>query len=332
MSLFLHYINLLFYYFSGYKYPEKKIYDSYFISHKSHKKFFNRNESKKKVIFMCDGLRNHGGFTDRMKGLLSSFILAKDKNYDFYVYWKSPFYLEKYLEPNSNFDWRIRKEDLNFSKSKCKVIVVDTTGYKIKNKINEYFFKRIISQKYENLVYSNFIINKDNFALAYQKLFKPTEILENCINTHLDKLGSNYWSFSFRFGNLLNDFKDLVGYPLKDNEKIALINKNKEELLSLMKDLPYGFKAFITSDSYTFLSSIKNLDDKIYIIDEKIYHPEYFSVEQENIDPWLKLFLDHNLIMRAQKVFLLKTGNMYKSAFAEYAALLGNKEYIFHEY
>ena len=47
---------------------------------------------------------------------------------------------------------------------------------------------------------------------------------------------------------------------------------------------------------------------------------------------WRKSFLDQNLIMKAEKVYLLKTEGVYKSGFPEFASLIGNCEYVYHEF
>ena len=166
----------------------------------------------------------------------------------------------------------------------------------------------------------------------YKELFKPSNLLSEEINKHLEALGENYWSFSFRFCMLLGDFTDVatvVPEPLSPKESEELIYKNIKELQTLMKDLPEGYKCLITSDSRIFLEKVATVDRRIYIVPGQISH---IDVDKKSEDAWLKVFVDQNLIMKADKVFLLKTGRMYKSGFAEYAALIGGKEFIYHDF
>ena len=287
-------------------------------------------EYSNRIIFMCNGRLPHGGLTDRLCGILTTYYLAKKNNKPFFINWVSPFKLENYLEPNS-YDWRIDDENINYDVKVSDLLVFSSFNPKLywkRNVLSYLIFRKWLCQKgREKHVYTNFYFPKSRFPKLYNELFKPSELLLSEVNKHLIKLGSHYWSFSFRFCCLLGDFKDITRCTLDVESAQELINNNIKELKLLMAELPVGYKCLITSDSQIFLKNVASIDPRIYIVPGPISH---IDVDNSTDHDWLKLFIDQNLIMKAEKVFLLKTGDMYKSRFAEFAALIGEKEFIYH--
>lgn len=54
-------------------------------------------------------------------------------------------------------------------------------------------------------------------------------------------------------------------------------------------------------------------------------HMDY--TKEEDKDVYMKSFIDMIMLSKAEKIYLLKTGDMYHSGFAKYAAMLNNKPY-----
>ena len=77
----------------------------------------------------------------------------------------------------------------------------------------------------------------------------------------------------------------------------------------------------MASDSMMFINRIKVVFPKAYIVPGTIKHIDTAGEtdDSENI----KMFTDYYLISRAQKVYSLWHEGMWKSAFPEYAALIG---------
>ena len=287
------------------------------------------------IIFMCDGKLYHGGLTDRLRGALTTYYLAKRLKRPFYINWTSPFKLENYLEPNS-YDWRISPEQIDYDIRVSTPLVFHSyppKRYWKRNILSSLIFvKWLANKKKTKHVYTNFHFPKNRFSELYKELFKPSNLLLEEINKHSAVLGEKYWSFSFRFCMLLGDFTDVTTVlpePLSPAKIEELINKNIKELQTWMKNLPEGYKCLVTSDSQLFLDKVAMVDSRIYIVPGKISH---IDVDKSCDEAWLKTFVDQNLIMKADKVFLIKTDRMYKSGFAEYAALIGGREFIYHSF
>lgn len=288
---------------------------------------------KEGVVFMCDGKINHGGLTDRLQGILTTFENSQKRGIPFYIHWDSPFKLERYLVPNE-VDWRISPQQISYNKRFAFPILLwqcRTDKYRsLANKIN--LDLALINPKKQIHVYSNSNNSKGRYATLFSKLFKPTPLVKNELKSHLDKLGLHYWSFSFRFQQLLGDFKDICGITLSPQEQESLIKQIISEVEHVMTDMPENYRVLIASDSMRFIDAIKKIDPRIYSVEGRISHVDLDSNANDNTDVWLKTFIDQLLIMNAEKVFLFKTGQMYNSGFPRFAAEIGGKPFILHEF
>lgn len=157
----------------------------------------------------------------------------------------------------------------------------------------------------------------------YNELFRPTPSLENEINKNLNKIGCAYISCSFRFTHLLGDPIDEYMPELSDNEKATLLQKMENTINEIHLRFP-NYKVLINSDSEKFLSYMRmKRHEYIYITKGIPVH-----IDQNNNASqlsYLKTFCDFYLISKASHIFLIKTEQMYNSAFPKYAALINNK-------
>lgn len=288
---------------------------------------------KEGVIFMCDGKLQHGGLTDRLRGLLTTFENARNRGLPFFINWNSPFRLEHYLQPNE-INWLILPEQISYNhRYAFPVILWENATDKYRPLANKLQLDlALVNRKKQVHVYSNSDNSKGRYASLYSKLFRPSPLLQTKLNNILDQLGPYYWSFSFRFQQLLGDFKDICGVTLSPPEQDSLINRVKLEVKQVIKELPDSYKILVASDSMRFIDAIKEIDKRIYSVEGRISHVDLYESTNDNNDIWLKTFLDNHLIMGAEKVFLFKTGQMYNSGFPRFAAEVGGKPFILHEF
>ena len=81
----------------------------------------------------------------------------------------------------------------------------------------------------------------------------------------------------------------------------------------------------VTSDSGRFLQEITKQLDFVRIIPGKVVHMDHTS--DANFDTYMKSFEDMLLLSKADKIYLLQTGDMYHSGFAKRAAMINKKTY-----
>lgn len=305
-------------------------YEKYINTYSDNRIIQDKIISPPRVIYRNDWDRTCG-IADRLKGILSAYNLARKNNRRFYIYWTKPFPLMRYLEPAA-VDWRIKEDEICYTKEKSlPIIIVTRNPYYTQNKIEEQILKHYFRQKKELHVRTNRFLCEDCAHELFNELFRPSKVLQKELDKYLEK--QPYYSFSFRFLQLLGDFEDVEGEILQEDKKVHLIDKCLNGLASLLETLPPGYKAFVATDSETFLKRAMRLDSRIFCVDGEIQHPiSFFRGNDHNPDVHLKTFLDFFLIMRAEKVYRVQTDQMYASGFPKLAALIGRKPFIAHKF
>ncbi len=277
-------------------------------------------------IYMVDGTDYNPGLCDKLRGALSLFEMCQETDMNFKINWIFPFELTDYLLPNE-YDWFIPCSEINYS-SDSRPIVIDYAPYLLmQQQIDRLTFrKRILKSDYKQLhVYSNTILGRKHFRANFSKLFKASPKLSEALIPHKKALVDNYISFSFRFMELLGDFKDQEGISttLPKAQQTELMQRCAEKLLEVLNNHPAGTKAFVASDSASFLDYICSKDDRIYIVPGEIVHIRYKGSDEA----YMKTFVDLFLLKDASTQYLLRTGSMYNSGFPRFASWIGNGDF-----
>ena len=126
----------------------------YFLSFRNeYKTLTNVNGGGKKiVIFFIDGKTIHGGLSDRLRGLFSTYYYCLKEGIDFKVFWTYPFNLQDYLEPNK-VNWLIEGKAISHNKN--EVAFRFFNSYSLMNNNETSFLKIMNTKKHEIHVYSN---------------------------------------------------------------------------------------------------------------------------------------------------------------------------------
>lgn len=282
------------------------------------------SEIKKGYICMCDGRMFHGGPTDRLRGILTTYEEAKKQNVPFYIHWTNPFPLEDYLVPAS-FDWRIDSSQLVYDKRHSfPFIIEDEPDFQswLRMKVGMKHHKAQIH------VYSNADNSRGNYRKLFFELFKPSPELQKETEKHLQVIGENYEGFTLRFRNLLGDFKEWWEEKIDEKDVYEFIERVFQEFEKLTTGIPKDRRILVTSDSRRFLDYIESKDPRVYVVPGDVKNIDLQKGEFKRA--WLKTFTDQQLLMQASKVTLLRTGNMFKSGFPRFAAEVGGAEYVDH--
>lgn len=283
-------------------------------------------KDKKRVIVMWDDSPFSPGLADKLKGCLSLWLLCQKFGIkDYKIYWTTPFVLEDYLQPN-DYDWRISPNNLIHQIGITHPIMIHKlANILFQERLDAWIFKKRVVNGLpgEYHLYSNMVYHSNEYAEAFKHLFKMSPKLENEVSNHKKKLG-HYVSFSFRFLNLLGDFKDEDGFnePLSKEEASTLVERCYNQMETIIRSLPNNISVFVASDSITFLNYAKQ-NHKVYIVEGEIAHSKFKSTEEAT----LKTFVDLMLLSGAEKLYLLQSGKMYGSGFPWLASKIGNKPF-----
>lgn len=287
--------------------------------------------SNKTIINIYDGNIYQGGLADRLRGIISTYIICKDFSYDYKLYFNNPFNLSLFLTPNI-YNWIIDKSNLCMNLDEVEIIVLETTtGAPWEAEKQEKWLRERIknSTKKEIHVYTNaFFSYNYNYSIYFNELFSLSNRLRQKYEQLCNQFGT-YISVSARFLDLIGDFKETFGQgELPEQEKKDLINKVLMQIHKLHQKRP-DIKILVNSDSHIFLNAANSLP---YVIESPGTISHLDTCDTSGYDFNEKTFLDFLLIANASRIYLLKTGKMHKSGYPFAASLLQNKPFQIIEF
>ena len=283
----------------------------------------------KTVVFLCNGFVEHGGWADRLKGILSTFAVCKEQNIPFRLLFNSPFPLTDYLVPNG-YNWTIPEQAVIYDTS-CSDIVALEIGNETDwqgKKQYKYLKKKITSSSAQQVhvcTNAHFCYNR-NFSSLFHELFRTAPRLQAAIDRCREQLKDDYVSVSARFINSLGDFIDTQkAPPLPPNLRQQLLQRCVQQVQNLHEQYPNS-KILVCSDSTTFLSAVRDFP-YIYIYEGHILH---FDTPSASADYALyeKTFVDFFLIAGASAVYRLETRWIRQSGFPYAASQVFDRPFI----
>ena len=269
------------------------------------------------VIVMVDGRCVHGGLSDRVRGIATIYDYCKKKGIPFYLNYIYPFNLEDYLEPNQ-YDWHIDRAQISYHRDETVPILLQLKL--LPSKLHRLYLDRVILKypKRQLHIYTNALFGDGRYAQNFEELFKPTPRLRTALSIQTANIGEPYVAMVFRFQQLLGDFKEDGYKVLLAREQKELIDKCIDKADELHSLYHLNQRVLVTSDSITFLQTIEKQKEYVSIIPGRTVHMDYTS--GADCDVYMKAFVDLLMLSKADKIYLLQTGDMYHSGFAKRAA------------
>lgn len=275
----------------------------------------NTTYSKGAFVFVIDPKFKHPGLADRLKGIIACYNLAKKNGYKFYILYKHPFCLEKYLLPNQ-VNWVKEFDDLNYSIGHT-VFYNETSWHvdKLLKKGKEYHCYNYTG----DLLPKVFSDTGEEWSSLFNELFVPNDEIKNSISQTSFK-DKSYVAVHFRFVNALENFEGNYYNALStQEEKDNLIQRCKQGLMDIKKKNP-NQEILVFSDSKIFLNSIQDLPVRT-LDSSSVGHISYTN----NDNSIIKSFLDLFMISRGSKVYVVHAPELYNSScFALVGARIGN--------
>jgi len=275
---------------------------------------------KKKIIVMIDGRTIHNGLSDRFKGICSAFRYAQNYGYDFRLFYHYPFDIETFLVPNE-YDWTISEADIVYNTEFSKPILLN--DYQIqKYEARERYLTESIKDFKQIHLYTNALFGEQRFSDDFNCLFKPTPLLQNELDKHLNLIGNNYITISLRFQCLLGDDFNEIGAKVLDKENAELLKDDVLQQIQLIRNDNLDKNVVVFSDSKIFLSYVSSRLDYVYVVPGEIVHVDNTSDAETN--SYLKTFVDFFMISKAVKAYLIYSDLLYMSGFPKRAAEINN--------
>lgn len=289
---------------------------------------FKKTSKKKEIVIVFDGKFQHGGLVDRLKGVVSFYQIAKKIDADFKIYFNNPFELKFFLEPNI-YNWTATDCDLKWNPISTKMLYFmddfKSNPYQIIKKSKKKKFIVFANIDYCKTINPELDIMKQNesWKKHYDELFKKSNYLDAKIASL--NLKSDRIAIHTRFTSILGDFKDVGSKAVSVDRKNEIINDLKNQITRIEKQNT-DKEIYIFSDSISFLNNIKSTTN-YNVIDGTPQHIDFDKKNQNNMEKHLKTFIDFYAIANSQKIFLIRTKEMYNSAFSKYAAIVGGNEF-----
>lgn len=276
------------------------------------------------IVLMVDGRFIHGGLTDRLRGITSLYHYCKEKGIQYYLNYIYPFELSLFLEPNK-YNWLINTSRITYNSKQAIPIVIN--DWQIDVRFHKSYLDKVISKNKGKQIhiYSNTPYFKNTFKQDFKELFRPSFVLQHRIDETIHMIGESYIAMVLRFQQLLGDFKETGYKTLSPKEQDLLIQDCINKVNELHTNRHRNKLILVTSDSTTFLQAISQTLDFVRIIPGKIVHMDHTSDASNEI--YMKSFIDLLVLSKAEKIYLLQTGDMYHSGFAQYASMLENTPY-----
>lgn len=276
------------------------------------------------VISMADGRCHHGGLCDRLRTYTATYRYCMANGLPYAIYFRVPFRLEDYLEPNS-YDWRVNDDEVSFNSEETNVLYTDTSGDAGERELRfreKVYCKFLSDKKYcQHHFYSSFSDFGDEFGPTFRELFRPNERIQELIDRETTKIGGDYVSVATRFLELLGDFREpKAKHRLSDYERKELIAACLSKIEDIHRQYP-DHKILVTSDSQRFVEEASRLP-YVHMIEGHITH-----VDTTDSEDHTKTFLDFFMISKAEKVFQLQLGPMYGGFFSKSAAMAGARPF-----
>lgn len=297
-----------------------------------------RAPGPKTVVYMVQTETTFsGGLSDRLRAIVSIYAECKRQGLPFRIVFE-PLHLQDYLKPNK-YDWSIDRQDIIWDMRRCYPCTILTYHHHLGNHRQRWaqrlLLRSFIKKDAEQIhVYSNMATEEKRYGKLFKELFVPTQELQEQINYHLQHIGGkrNYISMTFRFRQLLGDFKE-GGETLDEREK-GLFVQRCIACVNRMHQKQPGKKILVTADSATFLESLKAsvhghgleaYDSWLYLIPGKVVHMGF--THDADKQTYMKSFVDYYMLSHASTVYLVRDKLMYHSGFPYRAAILNGADY-----
>lgn len=281
------------------------------------------------IVMMIDGRTMHGGLSDRLRGICSIYYWCKLHDVPFYIHFEYPFHLADYLPPAA-YDWTIAKSEISHHPCQAKPVLLML--HLLPSKLHKFYLNRLLKQTHTKQlhVYSNTLIYDKYYNQAFKELFAYAPVLKAAVARQLEQFDQPFIAIVLRFQQLLGDFKEGNYEVLSPQKREELVTKCIGKIEQIHRTQAPSRLVLVTSESATFLQRAATALPYVRIISGKVVHMDY--TPNAGNDAYLKSFVDMVTLSHAQRIYLLRTGHMYKSGFAYRAAAINCTPYEYIEF
>lgn len=278
-------------------------------------------------IILADFSDIRFGLADRLIGILSLLMLAKETGRTLKIHHTCDFLLQEYLQPNT-INWLIAPSEIAYGLNESRPLILELERKRLTKKgLPELSHSILQYHTYTNIDLREFIttgiLDKYDRHELFHELFRPSPHLEKLLQQAASELdGKPYIAVHFRFMNYLEQVERDSESTTTETEKQHMIEKCRQHLQAIHRDFP-DFPILLFTDSQRF--SQESHPNFVKILPGEIGHISKQSANQKAVVD--KAFTDLFLLSRATQIINVVGPNLRRSGFSKLAAEFGGISY-----
>ncbi len=289
------------------------------------------------IIHVLDNKRRHGGLLDRIKGIISSYLIAAELGYGFKVYVDAAtFNLFKFLTPK-DAGMVCETGDFLLNAKIAKPLYLYNDWPASKDALLSRF-KGNYQQfhVYGNLDYTALLRPEldaqaigDFWGNIFRQLFNFSAVLTANTPSSLACNSGSCTGIHARFMSLLGDFEDVNATSLNEENKQLLLEQCLQQVCKIA-EREKDQCILIVSDSASFLLACRQMGENRGFADRLLIDASHLGHIDMHYDEAIlqKAFLDFYLLCGCSRIYQLLIGGMYHSQFSRYASYLANGKLV----
>lgn len=292
-------------------------------------RLYSKTSLREKII-LVDYSDVAFGLADRLIGIMSLYMLAKEKGRSLKIHHTCEFLLQDYLIPNKT-DWIITPNDIAYGINEARPLISAVSRHKLKTLgLPELSEKIVQYHAYTNHDFREFVnseqLRKYDRHILFHELFRPSPRLEEMIVQAQRTIGhEQYVAVHFRFMNFFEPVEK--GASASDvataEQQLEMIKNCKEHLKEIHKQYPNNYILLFT-DSQKFAN--EPFEPYVKTLPGCIGHVA--SVQHNKKEIVDKTFLDLMMMTKATCVINVIGASLRRSGFSRFAAEIGGIPFI----
>lgn len=274
------------------------------------------------VVYMSEGTE-FAGLADRLRTIVSAYIIASENNRNLYIYHDKGFILQKYLLPNE-IDWSITPDEICWGLNHVSFLWFCRKLPQLRHPEKEYHAYALFHYLIPTLRPE--LQSKYNFSHIFNALFRPSPHLSQLVEHAMSSIGlreNQFIAVHLRFLSFLEPVEEhdttATGSPEDQQKVLKAVSAAIEHIYHQSGDQCI----LLCSDSNRFLQAPH--PDYVKILPGEVGHIIKNNGNDAKTD---KAFTDLFVMSKASCLYRITGKHIYTGGFARTAADIGGKQLI----
>lgn len=274
------------------------------------------------VVYMSEGTE-FAGLADRLRTMVSAYIIAAENNRTLHIYHDKGFVLQKYLLPNV-IDWSISPDEICWGLNHVSFLWFCRKLPRLRHPEKEYHAYALFNLLAPSL--NPKLEQKYNYCEIFNALFRPSPHLSHLVEQAMSSIGlqeNQFIAIHLRFLSFLEPVEE------HDTEATGSPEEQQQVMSAVCAAIDHIHResgsrhVLLCSDSNRFLQAPH--PDYVKILPGEVGHIIKNNGNDAKTD---KAFTDLFVMSKARCIYRITGNHIYSGGFALTAAALGGKDLI----